>query len=161
MPSNHEYLIDLKALIEHQKSERFRAILVLFEPNQKAPQKARKLSEKVKGQYFDLLNYFKGKPDLCEKIDRFGIDELEGLLVNHNFEKGTVIVDRIDFLLDTWPSKEREAFVNLLLAKRLDSFERDVNLFVFFAVNEVYLRQSKLVNEKNESRILELSEVLI
>lgn len=161
MPNNHEYLIDLKTLIEQQKSERFRAILVLFESHQKASRKARKLSKKVNGQYFDLLNYFEGKPDLCERIDRFGIDELEDFLVNHPFEEEIVVIDSIDFLLDTWTSNEREAFVNLLLAKRLDSFERNVNLYVFFALNDIYLRQTKLLNSKKESRILKLSEVSI
>lgn len=161
MPNDHNHWIDLKNLIEKQKKERYRSVLILFEPNQNASKKARKLSEKINGQYFDLLDYFESRSELCERIDRFGIDELEDLLVKHPFENEIVVVDRIDFLFDTWSGTEREAFVDLLLAKRLDKFERDVNLFVFFAVNDVYLRQNELVNEQNESRILKLSEVLI
>lgn len=158
-PTDH--LIDLKELINRQKSERYRSLLILAEPFQNKAQKAQRLARKIDGQYFNMLRYFENSVELCTRIDRFRLNDLEELLLTHSFSKEIVVVDELDFLLDTWADRKREGFVNLLMARRLDTFERGANLFVFFALDDPHLRQNEIKNTRNDARIRKLSEVSI
>jgi len=158
MPERSHY-IDLRALIDHQRQERYRSLLVLADSARERSGRARRLADRTDAGYVHLLDYFEGRQNLCARIDRFGIDDLEELLLGLETPEEIVVVDAIDFLFNTWRTEQREAFVEILLAQRLDSLERDVKLFVFFALDDVYLRQHPLTNTRREDRILRLSEV--
>ena len=159
VPDVGSHYIDLEALIDYQRSERYRSLLILTEPGRQHSQKAKRLAERTGARYLDLLDYFEVRPALCARIDRFGIEDLERLLLGLETSGEVVVVDRIDFLLNTWRDDQRESFVRLLLGRRLDTLERGAKLFVFFALDDVYLRQHELINTRGEDRILKLSEV--
>jgi len=156
---NRSHYIDLKALIDHQRHERYRALLILAEPGQGRSRKAHRLADRIGAHYLNLLDYLEARPELCARIDRFGIDELEELLLGLETPEEIVVVDDLDFLLNTWREGQREAFVEILLDQRLDTLERGVKLLIFFALNDAYLRQHSLTNTRGENRILRLSRV--
>lgn len=154
------HYIDLPAVIEGQRQERYRALLILAERAPKRSQQARQLAERMDDAYYlNLLDYFEARPDLCRRIDRFDIDELEQLLLGLDVPQEIVVVDAIDFLLNTWPPERRKDFVWLLLGQRLDTYERGAKTFVFFALEDVYLRQHELKTSKGQPRIFHLTEV--
>ncbi len=161
VPDAASHYIDLEALIDYQRGERYRSLLILAEPGRQHSRKAKRLAERIGARYLDLLDYFEARPALCARIDRFGIDDLGDMLLGLETPGEIVVVDRIDFLLNTWRKDQREAFVRLLLDRRLDTLEREAKLFVFFALDDVYLRQHELTNNRGEDRILKLSEVNI
>jgi len=156
---NQSHYIDLKALIDHQRHDRYQALLILSEPGQGHSRAAQRLTERIGAYYLNLLDYFKARPELCARIDRFGIDDLEELLLGLEVPEKIVVVDDLDFLLNTWREDQREAFVEILLDQRLDTLERGVKLFVFFSLDDAYLRQHPLTNTRRENRILRLSKV--
>ena len=158
-PSDTTHYIDVKALIDRQWGQRYRSLLVLAEDAGERSRKARRLANSVRAYYLNLLDYFEARPELCRRIDCFDIDELEELLLELDVPQELVVVDAIDFLLNTWQQLQRESFTWILLDQRLDTYERGAKLFVFFALEDVYLRQYKLVNAQGKSRILRLSEV--
>lgn len=164
-PEAGSHYINLKALIDRQRGERYRSLLILAEPGRERSRKAIRLAKRIDAHYLNLLDHFermqsiRARPQLCARIDRFGIDALEELLLSLETPEEVVVVDGIDFLLNTWREDQREAFVQLLLDQRLDTFERGAKLFVFFALDDVYLRQHDLTNTRGEDRILKLSEV--
>jgi hypothetical protein len=159
VPDAGSHYIDLKALIDYQRGERYRSLLILTEPGRQHSRKAKRLAEHIGARYLDLLDYFEARPATCAIIDRFGVEGLESLLLGLEAPGEVVVVDRIDFLLNTWREDQRESFVWLLLDQRLDTLERGAKLFVFFALDDVYLRQHELTNSRGEDRILKLSEV--
>lgn len=158
VPSDTAHYIDLQALIDEQRQVRYRSLLILAEDAGERSRKARRLAERIGAHYLDLLDHFEARPELCGRIDRFGIDELEGLLLDLEVPQEIVVVDAIDFLLNTWRDEQRDSFVWILLDQRLDTYERGAKLFVFFALEDVYLRQHDLTT-RDKSRILRLSEV--
>ena len=153
------HYIDLRALVDQQRQQRYRSVLILADGARERSRNARRLAERVGAHYLNLLDYFEARPDLCRCIDRFGIDELEDLLLGLDVPQEIVVMDAIDFLLNTWREEQRESFVWLLIGRRLDTYERGAKLFVFFALEDVYLRQHDLVTTEGKSRILRLSEV--
>jgi hypothetical protein len=70
-----------------------------------------------------------------------------------------VVVDAMDFLLNTWDEEKRRSFVWVLLDQRLDTYERGAKLFVFFALEDLYLRDHDLTTSDGKRRLFELSEV--
>jgi hypothetical protein len=154
------HYIDLRSRVEGQKIERYRSLLVLADSARERSRQARQLAEHVAGAYLHLLDRFASQPQLAARIDRFGLDDLTDLFLNLEIDEEIVVVDAIDFLLNTWRSDQREAFVSLLLARRLDTLERGAKLFVFFALDDPYLRQFDLTNTRGESRIFDLSTVI-
>ena len=158
-PSDTAHYIDLKTLIDKQLGERYRSLLILADDAEERSRQARTLAERIGAHYLNLLEYFEGRPKLCARIDRFDIDELEGFLLDLQVPKEIVVVDAIDFLLNTWHEGQREAFVRVLLDQRLDTLERDAKLFVFFALDDVYLREHELTSTWRQDRTLRLSEV--
>ena len=161
VPNTDSHYIDLEALIDHQRGERYRSLLILAEPGRQHSGKAKSLAKGIGARYLDLLDYFEARPATCAIIDRFGIEGLESLLLGLEAPGELVVVDRVDFLLNTWREVQREAFVRLLLDQRLDTLERRAKLFIFFALDDVYLRQHELTNTRGEDRILKLSELNI
>lgn len=160
--SSDSHYIDLLAVIAAQRQERYRALLILAERARERSQQARQLAKRVDDVYYlNLLDYFEAHSGLCERIDRFDIDELEPLLLGLDVPQEIVVVDAIDFLLNTWPPARREDFVWLLLGQRLDTYERRVKTFVFFALKDVYLRQHALETSKGQPRIFRLTEVRV
>ncbi|MEA3375344.1 MAG: hypothetical protein U9R72_04000 [Chloroflexota bacterium] len=157
--SDTAHYIDLKALVDRQRGERYRSLLILAEDAGKRSRQARRLAKGLGAHYLNVLDTFEERPELCACIDRFGIDELENLLLNLEVPHEVVVVDAIDFLLNTWHKEQRESFTWILLDQRLDTLERDAKLFVFFALEDIYLRQHELSNTEGERRILRLSEM--
>jgi len=158
MPEGPHY-IDLRTLIDRQRQERYRSLLILADSARERSKRARSLAGRIDASYLNLLEYFESRPNLSGRIDRFGVDDLEALLLGLERPQDIVVVDSIDFLFNTWRPDQRGAFVEILLAKRFDSLERGVGLFVFFVLDDVYLRQYPLTNTRGETRILRLSEV--
>ena len=158
-PSDAAHYIDLKALIDQQRGERYRSLLILAQDAAQRSRQARRLAKGIGAHYLNLLHLFEAHPALCAHIDRFGIDELEDLLLNLEVAQELVVVDAIDVLLNTWHEAQRESFAWILLDQRLDTYERGAKLFIFFALEDVYLRQHDLVNTEGDRRILGLSEV--
>lgn len=160
--SSDSHYIDLLAVIAAQRQERYRALLILANRARERSRQARQLAKRVDdAAYLNLLDTFEASPDLCERIDRFDLDELEHFLLGLDVPQEIVVVDAIDFLLNTWPSARRKDFVWLLLGKRLDTYERGAKTFVFFALEDVYLRQHALETSKGQPRLFQLTEVRI
>jgi hypothetical protein len=156
-PASH--YVDLPILVAAQRQERYRSLLILGESARERSQQARRLAKRTNIHYLNLLDYFEARPELCEMIDIFDLDKLEQLLLGLDVQEEVVVVDAIDFLLNTWLPERRQDFVWLLLGQRLDTYERGAKTFVFFALEDVYLRQHDLQTSKGQPRIFRLTEV--
>ena len=73
-----------------------------------------KACKKSGGKYLDVLDLFIQSQELSESIDSFSPEKLRELLIEQSQAQSLLVVDRVDFLLDTWQKYKRQDFYQLL-----------------------------------------------
>ena len=96
--------------------ERYRAVIFHSVPAQAQAlsQFTQRVAECLNGTYIDLLSHFLAHTELAANLDTFGPNELCTLLVELAVERRLLVVDKVDFLLDTWSKPELQAFYRLI-----------------------------------------------
>jgi hypothetical protein len=128
--------VDLAALVRHQLTERYRAVLVIGDAAVGKSRYAQELAEREGLRYLDLLALFEADSDLAS-IDRFGRDALLKLLRSQADEAQIFVVDNADFLLNAWTDRDRRDFADWLLNK-LDDIMCPVVLCFFVQSDEAF-----------------------
>ena len=72
-----------------------------------------KVCKQANGKYLDLLEFFIQSPALSENIDSFSPEKLRGLLIEQSQGQSLLVVDRADFLLDTWRKIRTAGFLSI------------------------------------------------
>jgi len=124
--------LDLLELVQNQRSERYRALIIHAGPLAGKTRTARRLVERLPDAiYVDFLAEFLAHPDWNANVDRYRMDDLAAYLVALETSGQVVVVDHLDFLLDTWPRSQRQAFAQWV-DEKLDGFTVTDRVFVFF-----------------------------
>lgn len=148
--------IDLVRLLDFQSREQYRTILVLGPAGSGKTRYAKLLSHATKGKYIDLLDVFSQDKTLSENIDLYNVAHLKKYLLNLPFIESVVIVDNIDFLLNTWTDHELSEFLNLIEKLRSNETKKT---FCFFAQDLKILSAKQINNSQNNSRVIALNQV--
>ncbi|MBS1253766.1 MAG: hypothetical protein MAG451_02819 [Anaerolineales bacterium] len=152
--------LNLLDLIDVQRAERFRAFVVHAEAMAGKTATARRLEVRVPDAvYVDLLDVFPNNPEWCARIDRFGLDDLSEYLLNLETPGQVIIVDHLDFLLNTWSRSKKRGFVQWV-DEGLDGFTTTQKIFIFFiqsdpAITEYPLRRP---NRLGHTRVFRLDD---
>ncbi len=149
-------LIDLVKLLDFQSKEQYRTILVLGLPGSGKTRYAKQLARVTKAKYIDLLDIFSKDMALSENIDLFNVVRLKKYLINLPISESVIIVDNIDFLLNTWNDHELSEFFNLV--EKLRSNET-TKTFCIFAQDLKILSAKQIYNSQNNSRVIALNQV--
>ena len=149
-------LIDLPALIDFQTKEQYKAVMVLGPANSGKTKFAKLLAQKIKAKYLDLLDVFSNDESLSKNVDTFDISHLKKYLLNLTVNEAVVIVDNIDFLINTWSDREKGEFLNLVDKLRSNETKKT---FCFFVQEEDIFGSKSIFNSRNESRIIHLNQV--
>ena len=150
-------LIDLAQLIDFQIKEQYRAIMILGPANSGKTKLADLLAQKAKATYLDLLDTFARDESLAKSIDTFDVPNFKKYLLGLATSKAVVIVDNIDFLINTWSDREKGEFLNFVEKLRSNETKK---VFCFFVQEEEIFRSKSILNSRNESRIIHLSQVV-
>jgi len=152
-------LVNLKEFINSLSSERYRTFIVHNGPATGKSKYARLFAEKNKSKYLDLLERFGKDAELKNKIDVFDIRNLENLLVSEAKDTNLLILDNVEFLLNTWDGDGYDLLFHLL-AKNWDSFKPSYKpvLCVFLITNQKVL-DLELKTSKEETRIFHLNRL--
>jgi adenosyl cobinamide kinase/adenosyl cobinamide phosphate guanylyltransferase len=143
-------------LLDFQTREPYRAILVLGTAGSGKTKYAKQLANATKAKYIDLLDVFSKNKTLSESIDLFNVIRLKKYLLDLPSDESIVIVDNIDFLLNTWTDHELSQF--LVLIEKLRSIETK-KTFCFFAQDLKILSAKQIYNSQNNSRVIALNQV--
>jgi adenosyl cobinamide kinase/adenosyl cobinamide phosphate guanylyltransferase len=149
-------LIDLVRLIDFQTKEQYRAVMILGPANCGKTRFAKLLAEKIRAKYIDLMETFVDDENLSKSIDTFDVFGLKKYLLKLTAEEPVIIVDNIDFLLNTWSEREKGEFLNLI--DKLRSNETKKTL-CFFVQEEDIFDSKRILNSRNESRIIHLNQI--
>jgi hypothetical protein len=114
---------------------------------------ARAMRDVVGAYLLDLRAYFLEHPELAVRIDRFRPDDLETLLLGLDVPEQIVVVDNMDFLLNTWTAKRVGEFVGMV-DLRLKSPDTTEKTFVFMVQTSPVLLRHELTNSRDQPRIL-------
>jgi len=149
-------LIDLIQLINFQTKEQYRALMILGPANCGKTRFAKLLAEKTNAKYIDLLETFVGDENLSKSIDTFDVFSLKKYLLKLEAEEPVIIMDNIDFLVNTWSEREKGEFLNLIDKLRSNETRKT---FCFFVQEEDIFDSKRILNSRNESRIIHLNQI--
>ncbi len=140
--------------------EKFRAIVIHAKPQYYAALRkfARQIHEKIGGGYLDVLRYFLADAELVKEVDRFNPDQFKVLLQDQSKGEKLLIVDRADFLLDTWRKSERQAFYRMI-EKQWNSFLTNMGATLIFCLQTSdEIEALKIMDSRGDSRVHRLDE---
>ena len=152
-------LVNLKEFMNSLSGERHRTFIVHNGPATGKSKYARLFAENSKGKYFDLLERFGKDTELKNRIDVFDIRDLENLLVEEAKDTNLLILDNVEFLLNTWDDSGYDLLFHLL-AKNWDSFKPSYRavLGVFLITNRNIL-DLELNTSKGETKVFHLGRL--
>ena len=140
--------------------EKFRSIIIHAKPQSYASLRifAVQIREKIGGGYLDTLGYFLADAELGKEVDRFNPDQFKALLQDQSKGNKLLIVDRADFLLDTWRKTERQAFYRMI-EKQWNSFLTNMGTTLIFCLQTSdEIEALKIRDSHGDSRIHRLDE---
>jgi len=150
---------DAYEYLAHLEQERYRAVILHAAPEKGllVTQFAKKVCAQLGGKYLDLLDLFIQTKELSEHIDRFGPEEIRELLIEQSKGQTLLVIDRADFLLDTWRSKERKDFFRMI-STQWDGFKEGMKARLMICLQSSQeIEALKISDSQGQSRVLQLS----
>jgi hypothetical protein len=142
------------------EQERYRAIILHAIP-EKGPamsQFCQKVCRQINGKYLDLLEHFINQPQLSEKIDSFSPEKFKLLLMEQSQGESLLLIDRADFLLDTWRKAERHNFFRIL-TNQWDGYKEGMQAKLMIVLQTSQdIRSLKMLDSQGQSRIFQLND---
>jgi hypothetical protein len=152
---------DVYAYLAQLEQERYRAILLHAAP-EKGPSVtrfAKKVCTQLGGKYLDLLDLFIQTKELSEHIDRFNPEEFRKLLIGQSKDQSLLVVDRADFLLDTWRKTEKKNFFGLLDKNQWDGFKEGMKSRLMICLQTSQeIERLRVSDSQSQNRVLQLSD---
>ena len=140
------------------KDQRYLSVIIHSKPNVGLSEFARKAAKALNGKYFDLYQYFLDNPELSDEIDSFSEESLMELFHKQAEGASLLLVDNIDFLLDTWAKTEIKSFLDRF-KNQWDTWKLSshTGLIVFMETNEL-LENIEIKFQDGTNKIYKLSE---
>ena len=136
-----------------QSTESYRAFIIHGPAMSGKTRLARRMRDVLSAYVLDLQAHFVADPDLCARIDRYRPRDLERMLLALDVAESLVVVDNVDFLLNTWSPKHRREFV-AMVDKRLRSPGDTDKTFVFLIQTDPLIVRHELTNTRGQPRVL-------
>jgi len=117
-----------------------------------------KVCQQSNGKYLDLLEYFIQNHSLSENIDTFGLEKLTELLKEQSKGQSLLLVDRADFLLDTWLRAERQDFFRFIKSQ-WDGYRDSMKAILIFSLQTSNDIERQMINDEQfQSHVFKLSD---
>ena len=152
---------DILKYLAQLEQERYRAIILHAAPEKGAAvtQFANKICTRLGGKYIDLLDVFIQTKELREQIDRFGPEEFRKYLVEQGNGQSLLVVDRADFLLDTWRKTEKKNFFGLLDKNQWDGYKDGMKARLVICLQASQeIEALRATDSQGQSRVWQLSD---
>jgi hypothetical protein len=146
--------------LSHLEQERYRAVIIHTLPDKSSSMSLffQKLCKQANGKYLDLLEFFIQSTVLSESIDRFSPEKFRGLLIEQSQEQSLLVVDRADFLLDTWRKSERQDFYRFV-NNQWDSYKDGMKAKLIFGLQTSQeIEALRILDSQSQSRIFRLQD---
>jgi len=152
--------IDIVDFLAFLSQERYRAIIIHAEPKNSVlvTHFAKKTNEILKGKYLDLLACFIETNELSKNIDSFTPDDFRSLMIEQSKDSPLLVVDRIDFLLDTWRRQQLKKFYQML-SDQWDGYKEGMKAMIILCIQSSNdLENQHFSDSQSRSRVFHLSD---
>ena len=151
-------MLSFVELYNELKGQRYFSIIIHSKPNTGLSQFAEKAAQAIDAKYINLHELFLNDKELSEKISSYSDQDFHEFLKVEVKNSFAIIIDKIDFLIDTWNKSEVESFLKLC-NKQWNTFSPayKVPLIVFMETNP-YLEEFDLKFEDGKSKVYQLSQ---
>ena len=136
-----------------QSTESYRAFIIHGPAMSGKTRLARRMRDVLGAYILDLQAHFVADPDLCARIDRYRPRDLERMLLALDVPESLVVVDNLDFLLNTWTRRHKREFV-AMVDHRLRSPGVTDKTFVLLIQTDPVIVRYELTNTRGQPRIL-------
>lgn len=146
--------------LKRLEQERYRAVIIhvvpKWSPNLTVFNK--KICSQVNGKYIDLLDFFIQSPELHENIDSYSPEKLKTLLIQESQSQSLLIVDRVDFLIDTWRKSERQDLYRSI-SNQWDGYKDGMKAKIILSLQTSHeIEALKIEDSQGNSRVLRLTD---
>jgi len=145
--------LNLSEYVKGQITERYRAFIIHGPAMSGKTRLARRMRDVLGAYVLDLQAHFVADSDLCARIDRYRPRDFERLLLALQVPESLVVVDNLDFLINTWTSRHKREFV-AMVDHRLHSPTVTDKTFVFLIQTDPVIVRHELSNTRGQPRIL-------
>ncbi|MEI8131487.1 MAG: hypothetical protein WCG34_03570 [Leptolinea sp.] len=148
--------MNFAAYLQKQKQEDRQAFIIHYPAVSAKSQFARKVCQSLPQIYYlDLLEYVFTNPELAP-IEKMDCRQLQAILLRVDQtlpeQKTSVLVDQVDFLLNTWSAEEKKELIQWLrMPLRTPSVTK--RTFIFLIQTDDVLSSAVLTDSRNQSRI--------
>lgn len=152
--------IDIFDYLKGLEQERYRAIILHAVPMMcpTLTNFCQKICNHSGGKYIDLLDLFIQSAELSNTIDRFDPEKFRHFLIQQSQFQSLMIVDRVDFLIDTWRKSERQDFYRLV-NNQWDSYKEGMKAKLILCLQTSQeVEALKIYDSHGNSRILNLTD---
>lgn len=150
-------LIDILQLIKFQATEQYRTLMVMGPANCGKTKFAKLVAEKLgNAKYVDMLQLFVNDEELSKSVDTFEVSRLKKYLLALKADEPVIIIDNIDFIVNTWSEREKGEFLNFVDKLRNNETKKT---FVFFIQEEDVFGSKLIINSRKENRILRFNRL--
>jgi len=145
--------LKLPDYVATQATESYRAFIIHGPAMSGKTRLARRMRDVLGAHVLDLQAHFVGDPDLCARIDRYRPRDLERMLLTLDVPASLVVVDNLDFLLNTWTPRHKREFA-AMVDHRLRSPGVTDKTFVFLIQTDPVIVRHEMTNTRGQPRIL-------
>ena len=152
--------LDVFEYLNQLDQGRFRAVIWHAQPEKGSAMSSflHKVSARANGKYLDLLDLFIQNQELSESIDRFSPEQFRALMGEHSRNTRLLLVDRADFILDTWRVTERQSFYRML-KDQWDGYREGMQAKLVVALqSSAEIEKHKQADSEEYPRILRLAD---
>lgn len=150
--------IDFFQCLDLLGKEKFRSIIIYSDSYDALSQFALKAVRKYNGKLLDILDYFKKNKELASKLDVFDIEKLINLLKEVSATESFLFIYKMDFILDTWQKKEKDAFYRMI-RNQWNSFFDGMNATLIFLLHTSdEINDIEILDSHGKTRIHSLSD---
>jgi len=153
MKSDSVTRLKLPDYIAIQATESYRAFIIHGPAMSGKTRLAQRLQDVLGAYILDLQARFLDDPDLCARLDRYRPQDLEQMLLALDVTASLVVVDNLDFLLNTWTAHHKREFV-AIVDHRLRSPSVTNKTFIFLIQTDPAIVRQELTNTRGQPRIL-------
>lgn len=146
--------MNISQFIDEQLKERYKNFIIYGPINNEKTKIAKNIAKKMNGEYFSLIEIFRTDISLKSEIDTFDPIKLNNFIKRELVkDKKLIIIDEIDFLINTWNDYEFSEFM-----KYVERTEENV-CCIFILENHRLLRKFNFENDKGKKRIINIYDI--
>lgn len=145
--------INMIQYVSTQSKERYKHFIIHGQALSGKTKLARKMTEKLKAVYIDLLEEFASDNDLKGTIDIFGPQELKSYLRNRKLADDLIVIDNIDFLINAWDAEQQSNFLKMVAG------DQSREIYCFVMQERKFIIQAVITNSQGQKRIFSIYDV--